>query len=478
MSIKKNAIAGTKWTTLSMLVQVVVQLLRLSILTRFLTKADFGLVAIVTLILGFTHIFTDLGISVVLFSRHDLTKKDYSSLYWVSLLSGFILYILLLLSTPLVVAFYNLDILKTLVPIMGLDLIIATAGRQFKIFKQKQLRFKEIGIIEIFAAVLSLIVSVFLAYTHWGVYSLVYGTLLNSFISSFLLTVSSFKSHPIAFYINIRENKHLYKMGLYQTGAQILDFLSNQLDIIIIGKLMGPSDLGVYNLIKQLILRPFSFLSPVVQNVAIPILSKIKNDIEIFNKNYLQVLNIVSFIAFPLYALIAIFAEEILWILYGKAYVDAALPLQILCVWGAVCSMLGSASVLVVVTGKTNLGFNWTIFRGLTNPLFIIAGGMYAAVIGIATGQAVCIICYMICYWFFFIRKASSISFKEYISSFSIEFLTTSLAFLAAMVVKVWGGKMVNIYFADGLAFVMFVVVFSLFNKAKVIEMYQQIRNR
>lgn len=267
-------------------------------------------------------------------------------------------------------------------------------------------------------------------------------------------------------------------MGLYQTGAQILDFFSNQLDIIIIGKLMGPSDLGVYNLIKQLILRPFSFLSPVVQNVAIPILSKIKSDIEVFNKSYLQVLNIVSFVAFPLYALIAIFAEEILWILYGKAYVDAALPLQILCVWGAVCSMLGSASVLVVVTGKTNLGFNWTIFRGLTNPLFIIVGGMYAAVIGIATGQAVCIICYMACYWFFFVRKASRISFKGYISSFSTEFFTTSIAFLAAMGIKIWSVKMLNMYVADGLALAIFISVFSFLNKSKLIEVYQQIRNR
>ena len=478
MSLKKNVIAGTKWTTLSMVVQIIVQLLRLSILTRFLTKADFGLVAIVTLILGFTHIFTDLGISVVLFSRHDLSKREYSSLYWVSLFSGVVLYIILILTTPLIAAFYNLDVLRILIPIMGLDLVLATAGRQFKIFKQKELRFKEIGVIEIFASVTSLVISVYLAWTGWGVYSLVYATIFNSFLSSFLLIISSLKSHPITFYISVRNNKSLYKVGLFQTGAQILDFVSNQLDIIIIGKLMGPSDLGVYNLIKQLVLRPYSFLSPVIQNVSIPILAKIKDDIQLFNKSYLQILNIVSFIAFPLYALIAIFAEEVIWFLYGKSYIDGALPLQILCIWGAICSMLGSASVLVVVTGRTNLGFNWTIFRVLTNPIFIILGSICSGIVGIAAGQALCIMCYLLFYWLFFIKRASTISFKGFVSSYSIEFLTTSFSFIVAIVIKVITKNILNLFVVDILTFLTFGLLFCSFNRFKLIRIYKQMLDK
>ncbi|NML35837.1 MOP flippase family protein [Chitinophaga sp. G-6-1-13] len=471
MSLVKKAVFGTSWTAGSMVVQVVVQLLRLSILTRFLSKTDFGLVAIVTLVLGFTHIFTDLGISTVLFSRNDITKKEYSSLYWVSFLSGVFLYLLLLLFTPLIAGFYDLNELRSLIPVMGLDLIIATAGRQFKVFKQKELRFKEIAIIEIIAALVSLGLAVYLAANNYGVYSLVYSTILNSLLSSTLLILTSIQSHPISFYLNIKENKSLYKVGLYQTGAQILDFVSSQLDIIIIGKIMGPADLGVYNLIKQLVLRPYSLLNPIIQNVGIPILVKLRNDAREFNALFLRLLKAVGFISFPVYALIALFAQEVLLILYGKSYVTAALPLQVLCIWGGVMSLLGSASILVIVTGKTNLGFNWTIFRVITNPVFVMIGGIWG-VLGISVGQAICIVSFLFLYWFFFIKRVVNISLKSYSSSFLSLLAITCLAFIAGIFIKMMAGNWMNEYVADTIVLFVFGLIYLGLNKSFLQESY------
>ncbi|CAL1520768.1 MOP flippase family protein [Chitinophaga sp. MM2321] len=472
MSINKSVVSGTSWTAVSMGTQVLVQLLRLSILTRFLSKSDFGLIAIVTLVLGFTHIFTDLGISVALFSRQNITKKEYSSLYWISLLSGIALYIIILLLTPLISIFYQLEILNILIPIMGLDLVIATAGRQFKVFKQKELRFKEIALIEIFSALLSLILSVVLAFNNLGVYSLVYATIFNSFLSSFLYIITSLKKHPVSFYINFNENRSLYKVGAFQTGAQILDFISSQMDIIIIGKLMGPAELGVYNLIKQLLIRPSSLLAQLVQNVGIPVLARIRNDVKAFKRSYLQLLKIVSLIGFPIYAIIALYAKEILLILFGKAYVSAALPLQILSVWGAVVSLLGPASVLVVVTGKTNLGFNWTIFRVLTIPIFIIVGGSWG-ILGISVGQAICVLLYLFLYWFVFIKRVVDIPFRDYTFSFLPTVLSTGLGLLLAIIVKTIVSKWVHVYIADVLALVIFATFFLRFNKRVMIEFYK-----
>ncbi|MCW3462080.1 MOP flippase family protein [Chitinophaga nivalis] len=476
MNIKKSVISGTKWTVASMVVQVVVQLLRLSILTRFLTKSDFGLVAIVTLILGFTHIFTDLGVSVVLFSRHDLTKKEYSSLYWVSFLSGIALYVVLLAITPAIALFYKLDILNILIPIMGLDLIFATAGRHFKIFKQKEFRFKEIGLIEISSALLSLVASVYLAYFNWGVYSLIYSTILNSALTSFLLIITTIRTYPISFYINIKENKSLYKVGLYQTGAQILDFISSQLDIIIIGRIMGSADLGVYNLVKQLILRPYSLLNPIIQNVAIPLLAKLRNDVATFNSNYLQILKITSMVTFPLYALIALYAKEILWVLYGAPYKDAALLLQIFCVWGGISSILGPSSMLVVVTGKTKLGFNWTIFRVLTTPACIIIGGLWGTVIGISVGQSLCIVSYLVMYWIFFIKRASTISFKDYTASYLYELGAAVGALTVALIIKTLCLQVFNLYVSGVIAFIAFGTLFCFFNKTELANLYKRLR--
>src|SRR5690606_37753066 len=127
MSLRKKALTGTAWTTGAMVTKVVVQVVRLSILTRLLEKSDFGLVAIVTVVLGFTQLFTDMGVSVALFSRNDLTIKQRSGLYWMSIILAFTMYVLLIAATPLVANFYRMPELGHLLPLMGLDLIISSA---------------------------------------------------------------------------------------------------------------------------------------------------------------------------------------------------------------------------------------------------------------------------------------------------------------------------------------------------------------
>lgn len=404
MSISKKAFSGTVWTTASSLVQAVIQILRLSILTRYLDKSDFGLIAIVVLVLGFTNIFADLGISVSLFSRQNISKKEYSSLFWVSLILAVVLYGIVSLSAPLVASFYNLPELSLLIPVMALDLIISTAGRQFKIFKQKELEFKSLALIEIVSAILSIGVAVWLAIKGLGVWSLIYSTLSASLISTLLLIITGIRNHPLVFYINIREGKAFYRIGLYQTGSQILDYLAGQIDILLIGKLMGPAELGVYNLVKQLVMRIYGLINPIITKVSIPVMAKLSNNQSQLKDSFLQMLRLASLVNFAIYGLLALLAKEILGIIYGYSYVESASLLKILCMWGAVTSLMSAASGIIVVTGRTEVGFRWTLIRVVINPLFILIGYQFG-IIGVAIGQAIYIIVFYGLYWKVVLKK-------------------------------------------------------------------------
>lgn len=474
--MRQQAISGTKWTTISMAVQVIAQLLKLSVLTRFLEKSDFGLVAIVTLVLGFTHIFADLGVSVALFSKDQISKKEYSSLFWVSLLSGIFLYAVLVLFSPLVAGFYNLDILRTLIPIMGLDLIISTAGKQFKIFKQKSLQFKSISVIEIVSAILSLCLAIVLAINGYGVYSLIYSALLGSFIATLLFIGTSIRKYPIIFYVNIRENKRIYQVGLYQTGAQILDYLASQLDILLIGKIMGPTDLGVYNLVKQLVLRPYSFFTPILYNVAIPLLVKFNDQVSRLKENYLRVLSITAFANFLTFALIALFASEILITLYGRSYLDSVFILQMFCIWGSLATFSGAASIIVIIKGRTELGFKWTLIRLLTNPAFIIFGGIWG-IEGIVIGQVTCYLLYMFLYWTVLINKVLRISFVEYTNTYVLDLLKSLAAFVVSWTFKwIFLGQF-NLLINILIPTLIFSAIFFLLNRTNLKNYYRIYQN-
>lgn len=415
MSLRSKGLSATVWTTTSSVIRSLIQILRFSILARILEKEDFGVIAIVTMVLGFTQIFSDLGVSVSLYSRKEISRKEYSSLYWVSVMIAILMYGILLISTPLVSGFYEMDLLNILIPIIGLDLIFFALGRQFRVFKEKSFKFKELAMIDIFTSVLSLILAFWLAVDGYGVYSIVYSTLFASFSASAILIVSSLKSHPILLHIDFKSNKSFYKIGIYQTGTQILDYFATQLDIILMGKLLSVGELGAYNLVKQLVLRVYRAMNPIVTTVAIPLLATIKDDIHVFRAKFLQLVNGIAMVNFFAYGFMAVLSGEVLLILYGSAYLDSSNVLKVLCLWGAFSGVGSVVSTLTIITGRTDIGFKRTIVRIIVNTTLVFLGAFYIGFWGIVIAQVAYSLIIFIVNWKMIINKLiQSISFLEY----------------------------------------------------------------
>lgn len=423
MSLQKKAIAGTMWTTGATVTKIVIQILRLSILTRLLEKSDFGLIAIVTVVLGFTQLFADMGVSVALFSKAELSARQRSGLYWGSMLLGLVLYVLIALLSPLVAGFYNMPELQSLLPIMGLDLIISTASKQFKVYKQKNLQFKHISIIDITASILSLFVAWHMASSGWGVYSLVFSTLFSSLTSSILIIGTTIKTYPLKFCLAIKENIDIYKVGFYQLGSQILDYFSNQIDILLIGKFMSTSELGVYNLIKQLANRIYTLISSIITTVATPILAKIREEGGAFQGNYMRFLQIASYVSVVVFGSIFIGSEFVLHVLYGADYVSYHVILKIISVFMAIALFVSAASRLIIISGRTDVGFKWTILRFIANPIFIYIGSFYG-LIGIVISQLIYMVLFFPVYYFMVITKVfKQIGFMQYSKTLLVNLL-------------------------------------------------------
>src|SRR5690606_40283514 len=107
MSLKKQDLGGVKWTTASMLIVTVLQFAQLSILARFLDPADFGLMAVMMVVIGFSQAFQDMGISNAIIQRQNITHTQLSSLYWLNIASGVVLCLIVLAISPFVADFYD-----------------------------------------------------------------------------------------------------------------------------------------------------------------------------------------------------------------------------------------------------------------------------------------------------------------------------------------------------------------------------------
>lgn len=416
---KGMLLKGTSWTAFSFVVLSIVYLLRISILTRFLDKSDFGLVAIVLFVLGFTNIFADLGVSTALLSRNNISKREYSSLYWGSVFLSLLLYGVLFLIAPIVSTFYDSPDLKHLLPIMGLDIIISNSGRQFAVFMQKALEFKQLAIIKIISELLSLILVVILAFNGAGIWSLVFSILFASTINAFFLIFMNLKSKPLVFYFNYKESKSFYRIGFFQTGSQVLDYLSSQIDILILGKLLPLGEMGVYSIVKTLVFRIYGSMNQIITKVTIPIFSSLQDKVLILKDKYLSMINVVTFINALVFLVLAMQSKEILFFFYGEKYVDSSLVLEILCIWGLFSSIVSCASSLIIALGRTEVGFRWTQIRVLSNPIFIVFGAYFGGIIGVAIAQALYAFIFVLIYWKIVVFKIINIiSINEFVKSF------------------------------------------------------------
>lgn len=422
MDIRKTAIKGIKWTTFATVGRSIFQILQISILTRFIPSEAFGLVAMALFVVHFSNIFVDMGMTSAILYRQNATKDEYSSIFWFNILISMFLYCLMLLSTPFISRFYNEQNLVVLIPILGINLLLLALGRQHRTIMQKHLQFKAIALIELFSVLIGLITAIVLAINSFGLYSLVYSTLVASFISNVLFLTQNLRINPISLHFKLNETKPFLKVGGFSMGSTLLDFFSHEIDILIIGKMLGAQSLGIYSLAKQIVLKLFSVINPIVITVLNPLLSSLQKEKFRLKIHFLKVIKLLAYVNFPVYVILIVSSREILHVMYGPVYAKSYMVLSFLAFAYCLIALSNPVGSLQIATGRTDIGFKWTILRVLITPAIIILGAMFNIEV-VAAFYALLSLLLVIPLWFIQLRPMANIQLNEYLDQFYKPFL-------------------------------------------------------
>lgn len=414
MNSRREVIGGVKWTTFSAISLASFQIIKVSVLARFLDKSDFGLMSLILFVLGFMNLFMDMGLTSAILHRQDISRQEYSSLYFLNLLFSLFLYLIMVLIAPPVALFYKQAELVKLLPLMGISIIFAGIGRQYKTVLQKGLDFRTIAMVEVSGALLSVIFAVILATRGAGVYSLVLSALLQYALTNILFAAIGVSRDGLIFHFVFAETRPFLKIGIYQVGSQCVNYFSRDLDILIIGKIYGSELLGGYSLAKQLVMRPIQLLNPVVTKIASPVLAKLQGDIKLLQQKYIILVKVLSTINLPIYIMMILFAPFIIRVMYGTGYESIIILVRLLSVYMFMRVLNNPAGSLVIATGKTNLEFYWGLFSLLIMPVVILTGSFFG-LIGIALAMIISSILLIIPFWQFLIKRLINISFSAYL---------------------------------------------------------------
>ena len=412
------ALKGGIWTSVSTAISLVATFARIMILTRFLAKSDFGVVSIINMVIALCLTFTDLGFASVIMYKQKLTDREFSSLYWIQLLLFNGIYILLWIVSPWVSSFYNEPILATLIPIASLSIIFQAVGKLHDSVLQKQYQFKLLAFRNIISNLVSLVMAGWMAWKGYGVYSLIYSTLCQAIILNLWNFVSGFKIQKVKFVFDWNATIPLMKIGAYQTGTRILDFFSDKLDVMIIGKLLGTEVLGIYDLAKELVFKFIDFIRTVVSKVALPILTNSNSDDDSVKRRFLMITKTVASLCLPICVTVAVFSKDIVHIVYGEKFLDTAPLVSIFAIITMFTSISSFFDMLGVAKGRTDLNFRNTIYRILltTSVIFITS---HWSITVVAMGQLLVTLVMVFISWNVIVQKTYSMSFKSYFSQFS-----------------------------------------------------------
>jgi O-antigen/teichoic acid export membrane protein len=383
-NITKQIVGGMKWTGLSTVIITVVQLLQFAILARLLAPSDFGLMSMIMVVIVLSQVFVDMGISSAIIHKQNITRNELSSLYWLNLLVGLLVFGIVLSLTPVIASFFNEPRLKELLVYVSFIFLIIPIGQQFQFLMQKELKFNELAKIEIVSVVSGSFSSIALAFFGYGVLSLIWGQIITSAIKSLYLAFIGWKQWRPSFHFRKSDLEGFIDFGLYQMGSRIVQYIASNIDYMLIGRYLGKEALGVYSLAYQLITIPVTKINPIITKVAFPVFSLNQDDNKVLSKGFLDMTKMLAVVTFPILVGLIAIADILVPVVFGEKWNNSIFVIQILSVLGILRVLMNPNGSVLLAKGKANLIFIWDLFVALINGgaiWFVVSKGIEAVAI-------------------------------------------------------------------------------------------------
>ena len=319
--------------------------------------------------INFLETVSQTGFHSALIQRKDNVELYFDTAWTVSAIRGTILFIILFFSAPALAAFFNSPQATNVIKVVAISSLLTGLRNIGIVTFQKNLEFHKQFIYDLPATLTDLIVSVSLAFILRDVWALVWGGLVGNCVRFFL----SFILHPYRPKIKFEKTqfKELFGFGKWLLGSSILAFLITQGDNAFVGKMLGVTFLGLYQMAYLLSHLPSSEISYVISQVIFPAYSKLQDDLPAMREAYLKILHITVFLSAAFSALVFALAPDFTAIFLGDKWMSMVPAIQILVVAAFVASISETSGLIFLAVGKPKVETALQLLRLSVLAIFI-----------------------------------------------------------------------------------------------------------
>ena len=356
------------------------------VLARLLLPEDFGLLAMVTALTIFAEQFKDFGLADATVQTKEITHSQISKLFWINLAICIGITLVVASLSKAIAWFYNEPRLVAVSLVIASTFLFSGLVIQHQALLRRQLQFGLISVINLCSLVLSLFVAIVLAYYDFGYWALV----ARDFSRAVFVVIGIWFACPwrpdlprrgvsITRFVTFARNV---------TGFNIFYFFSHYFDKILIGKLFGPSWVGIYLNAYQLISLPVSQLQYPMNTVALPALSALQKEPSNFRVFYAHMIQLLTFFTMPLVAFLALFGDVIVILILGPKWMSAVPIFQILAIGAFVMPLVNSTGLALVASGNTIVYFRMGAINACSLVCCLSIGSFWG-VMGVANGYSI-----------------------------------------------------------------------------------------
>ena len=381
-----SAARGAFFTLGAQLAKILLQLLSVVVLSRLLSPGDYGLLAIVLVVVGVGEIFRDFGLTSASIQAPELSRGQRDNLFWINAAIGAVLTVILfLLARPIEAVTGEAEIVGV-VQSLSLLFLLNGLATQHRASLMRDLRFRALAIIDVSAAAIALGAAVAAAVAGLEYWSLVVQQLSSGAVV-LVGSVAAGRWLP-RWYSRRVSVRELVNFGWNIVVTNVLIYAGSQVDTIIVGLKFGTAPLGLYNRAYQLVMTPLGQVRSPLKGVALPVLSRVQQDPARFNTYVTSAQLALGYgLGIPL-ILVAALADPLVHIMLGPQWTGATPILALFAIAGLLTTLPFVGYWVYLSRGLGRQLFLYTIVTTAIKVVCIVTGSFFG-LIGVAIGFAV-----------------------------------------------------------------------------------------
>lgn len=371
-----------------------IQFLSTVILARLLTPDDYGIIGMVMIFITLGSMMVDSEMGGSLLRKENVTRTDYSTLFYYNLAVSIGLYVILFIFAPFVADFYDRPVLTDVIRVIGLTLLIYAfrVVQQVMIFRDCD--FKTFAIISLSSGLLSLGIAIAMAYHGFGYWALVWQTIFSALFNVIFMSLRNRFLPNLSF--SKKSFKEQFSFGISLLGSDTLKVIANNISLNIIAKFAPLKMTGNYTQYNRITSFSQNFFGALMNQSVFPILARIKDNSVLLNK-FNRLYGLVLVVMFGISAAFVLFSDIIVQILLGKEWMTEIWMFQILSIAIIPVTIQILCRNVLKAAGSTGLVFKIESVKSVLVLGLLIASamiGIEAIVWSVPTGQSLaCIYC-------------------------------------------------------------------------------------